>query len=640
MRAHNGNDELSKIGAFFVLNRTPAMEGAELYGLDAEINDRLLAKRDPEFEREVLIWIEETANVRLESREDVKQALQDGTALCRLMNALAPGQIKTFNQKGKMKRAPAIMEVENIQIYQGACWKLGVEDCFTVADLHKGKNLGLVVNNVASLCRTAVGLGWKGKALGPIQTGANAVKKWNAVETAPNYRHTDDAPIDKIDQVLTQLNLDLVEATQEKLRLTSIKLNLEAELRGVRETRETDRNKLQTRIDEAEAKRDIAVKQETEIKVLPTNENDEKEKRDAWRNASEKAAGAIRTAADAEREEREAEEKLADQAAARVANMADEKARLQERLEALRMEPVRPMRTPPRRPGPTAEDAPPLKMTPVKNAIGFYYAATKNTDPEKLERLQDSIRDLMLSREVGFSVVSMLASEFEQEAGRRVLGVCLKIILKQKKTIELQNDSFELLLFLINTSLVHMDLKQPADFVTGRVFMSAAHKVFRKSSDGEDHVFNYIREHPMWKSLEFWEENFWASEVRRVRKQGTNIGFKESAVSMVYNAYSWGLAHPEETHALLERILLRSDGGSDSETALAKKDLNALIPNVAKKQSFGKKLGASIMKKKSVIGKIHKESAKSRRESLADPIEIEESDDDDDENRKEMMDML
>ena len=40
------------------------MRGAELFGLDAEINERLLAKRDPQWEATVLAWIEVPSALR------------------------------------------------------------------------------------------------------------------------------------------------------------------------------------------------------------------------------------------------------------------------------------------------------------------------------------------------------------------------------------------------------------------------------------------------------------------------------------------------------------------------------------------------------------------------------------------------
>ncbi len=124
-----------------------------------------------------------------------------------------------------------------------------------------------------------------------------------------------------------------------------------------------------------------------------------------------------------------------------------------------------------------------------------------------------------------------------------------------------------------------MDLAKASDFITGRVILGAAHKIFRKSATGgEDYVFNYIRDHPLWQSLDFWEENFWTVEVRRVRKTGANVGFVQAAVSMVYNAYTWNLRHPIETRALLLRILQKE---SEQTVEEAWTQLQLLMPQQA-----------------------------------------------------------
>ena len=185
----------------------------QLYGLDAEIYNKLEAKRDRAWEEEVLDWISNTIQTRFDDPSDVIGSLKNGCALCKLINTLVPETIGRYNEPEKIKTP--LQEVENIQIYLKGCWKLGVQDSFTVSDLHKGKSVGLVVANVASLSRTSVSLGWKGKALGPIQSMENAVKKWESVETAPQYRHTDDAEGSEFQKAITRMRLELAETTQE-----------------------------------------------------------------------------------------------------------------------------------------------------------------------------------------------------------------------------------------------------------------------------------------------------------------------------------------------------------------------------------------------------------------------------------------
>ncbi len=471
-----------------------------------------------------------------------------------------PGTIGVFSEEAKIKSP--LQEVENVQIYQRACWKVGVEDAFTVSDLRKpgGTGVGVVINNICSLCRTAVSLGtWKGAALGPIPTKENTTRKWTPVETVPNYKHTDDVAESPFEQAVTRMNLELLELTQECSRLTAVKLNLMEERRGTKEVQDMERQKLTTRIAEAEAKNSKLLAPADAPAAPSGNEAD-------WKRASVEL-GAASKQADAARLAREAAEEEANRVAARVASLADEKARLEEQLRARKE-----MQSEDKRP----QEEKKIVVKAVQNATGFYYTAAKGTDPEKLAALQDKIRDLMLSRAVDFSVVAMLASEFKNEAGRRVLGVCLKMLLKQKKRVELTNDSFELVLYLLNTSLVAMDLAKASDFITGRIILSASHKIFRKSdSRGDDYVFNYIREHPLWQSLDFWEENFWTSEVRRVRKTGANVGIVQAAMSTVYNAFTWSMPHPSDTRALLGRILQKE---SNETIEAAWQRLLQLIP--------------------------------------------------------------
>ena len=68
-------------------------------------------------------------------------------------------------------------------------------------------------------------------------------------------------------------------------------------------------------------------------------------------------------------------------------------------------------------------------------------------------------------------------------------------------------------------------------------------------------MFNFIKDHSLWKSIDFWEEHFWKCEVSRVRKQGSNLGCREAAVAMCYNAASWGVSYPKDTTELLTRLI-------------------------------------------------------------------------------------
>ena len=275
------------------------------------------------------------------------------------------------------------------------------------------------------------------------------------------------------------------------------------ELRGLKESRDQEKEKMESRIKELDEKTATFSKNtaeeatqdddDAELKRLKDEEikmNLEKQK---WIDASREEQREILKNIDLARDERDRLEDDAGKLNARVANLASKKANLKERVEELleRKERAiqrkkealkslkREAKSKEEKPKPSTR--PVSEMRAVKNAMGYYYTSTSGTDPIKLEQLQDSIRDLLLNRVVDFPVISLLASEFKEEAGRRVFGVCLKILLKQRKTVELINDNFELLLFLLNTSLIHMDLAKASDFITGRIILNVANKIFRRT---------------------------------------------------------------------------------------------------------------------------------------------------------------
>ena len=143
-------------------------------------------------------------------------------------------------------------------------------------------------------------------------------------------------------------------------------------------------------------------------------------------------------------------------------------------------------------------------------------------DPARLQRLQRLLGELLRSRPVTLLDVAELAADFRAEGGRRVFALGLKLLLHRRKAVELAPDAFELLLFLLNSCLAHMDVATAGDCLTGRVIISAAHKVFRRTdAGGEDHVYNYVRDHELWQSPTFWEEDFWFREVKRARTQAS-----------------------------------------------------------------------------------------------------------------------
>jgi hypothetical protein len=136
------------------------------------------------------------------------------------------------------------------------------------------------------------------------------------------------------------------------------------------------------------------------------------------------------------------------------------------------------------------------------------------------------LSDLLLrSRAASLMDLAELAADFRNETGRRVFALGLQLLLHRRRAIELaSDDAFEMVLFLLNSCLAHMDVANAGDCLTGRVIVRAAHKIFRRrgpgeAGGGEDHVYNYVRDHELWRAPAFWEEDFWFREVKRARTQ-------------------------------------------------------------------------------------------------------------------------
>ena len=115
-----------------------------MYGLDKELADRQAAKRDGGLEQQCLGWIETVLEEQLSSN-DLIEALKDGVALCKLVNAIAPGSVRKINAS----RMP-FKQRENISNFIRACRKLGQSEhtLFTTADLFERGNHTNVVNGL------------------------------------------------------------------------------------------------------------------------------------------------------------------------------------------------------------------------------------------------------------------------------------------------------------------------------------------------------------------------------------------------------------------------------------------------------------------------------------------------------------
>jgi Calponin homology (CH) domain len=138
--------------------RSP-MKRRGLFGMNAELAERIEAKFDPQRARAALAWVravagsdENDSDGAANDDELSLDFLKDGVLLCELVNTIRPGIVK------KIHRSKIVMlHRENVQMYLAACRLLGVLDTllFSPSDLVDDKFPSVVIDNLYALSRAA-----------------------------------------------------------------------------------------------------------------------------------------------------------------------------------------------------------------------------------------------------------------------------------------------------------------------------------------------------------------------------------------------------------------------------------------------------------------------------------------------------
>jgi len=72
----------------------------------------------------------------------------------------------------------------------------------------------------------------------------------------------------------------------------------------------------------------------------------------------------------------------------------------------------------------------------------------------------------------------------------------------------MESNSFEVLLFLFSLTLKKLDLKNGADYISGKMILELGPYFYRKDLK-EDNIEYRVKDDPIWLCLNFWEEYFW-----------------------------------------------------------------------------------------------------------------------------------
>ncbi|KAL4684358.1 hypothetical protein H8959_022052 [Pygathrix nigripes] len=121
-----------------------------LYGLSAEVKNRLLSKYDPQKEAELRTWIEGLTGLSI--GPDFQKGLKDGTILCTLMNKLQPGSVPKINRSMQNWH-----QLENLSNFIKAMVSYGMNpmDLFEANNLFESGNMTQVQVSLLALAGKA-----------------------------------------------------------------------------------------------------------------------------------------------------------------------------------------------------------------------------------------------------------------------------------------------------------------------------------------------------------------------------------------------------------------------------------------------------------------------------------------------------
>jgi len=118
------------------------------YGLDADLKRKMDAKLDQNKLSQAQAWLEALSGLRASGGQTFQEFLKDGIVLCKSINAIKSGSVKTINHS-KMP----FPQMENIAAYLAVCkdWGMKSSDLFMTKDLYENANMVIVIDNIHAL---------------------------------------------------------------------------------------------------------------------------------------------------------------------------------------------------------------------------------------------------------------------------------------------------------------------------------------------------------------------------------------------------------------------------------------------------------------------------------------------------------
>ncbi|KAK5576477.1 hypothetical protein RB653_007621 [Dictyostelium firmibasis] len=154
---------------------------------------------------------------------------------------------------------------------------------------------------------------------------------------------------------------------------------------------------------------------------------------------------------------------------------------------------------------------------------------TLKPDASDLTTLVDAtlvhLTTILYSKPIEFYQVNSLKDLFSSELGRRRFSQILKMTLKKVPSLQMNESSFEFLLFLISCALQEMNLSKDNDIEAAKILFNSSDLLYRinPKTNQSEFLKDYIRSANIFKELTFWSEYYWSEVSKRHRKVYGNI---------------------------------------------------------------------------------------------------------------------
>lgn len=473
-----------------------------------------------------------------------------------MINKLKAGTIPKFNSRAKngSENIHVLMEVENINLYLKACWKLGVpsSDLFTVSDLHQKRSISSVISNLISLSRIAYdSLGCKVKPLGPSSNLSDKKDnyKWN-VDIGKNITTHDiegSSIVSLLNDRLKKSENSRVELEKELIEMKNKYEEIEKKLK----TLESENSKDSKKVKSSEEKTSTITKEskDNSTKKDDTNKNPSQERPT---NSNPVALLQIKLS-DYENENRELKKKilsLQKQKSTLTASYKQEKT-LNESLILKLSEATNEIEK-------LKNEMMLLKRNKTENNhenINDIHVLTVDKKEKKIpEKMTQSLKKIKLELEKEESKLRAIATEdgqniffyekkidesliqftsslidriiyigdmepsdcellnqlFKFDTGRRLFVFILKQALKKRKSYRLKAGSYQLLLYTFHSMMTEMYSISSKDFNTMVLIYNISKKVhfFDEVRNNNHFLQRDIRKHFIWLNLDFWDHLF------------------------------------------------------------------------------------------------------------------------------------